>query len=254
MSEVKECGGGIAAFFDLDGTLVPGPSLEQRFLRMLRDWGAIPAKNYFLWAREAMRLARRGIRAIRFENKMYLRGVPIGEAQRQDNGIVFFAEAIERVAWHTRQSHKIVIVSGTLEMLARGAAKQLEAELEARGLEAEIDVRATRLEECEGRWTGSVTGAAMYGDAKAEAVRRMAEEESLDLTRCYAYGDGAMDRGMLTAVGRPVTVNPSKELLRFAREKNWAVMVWEKHRTEESTEKAQRGSGKQEVAGLETGA
>jgi hypothetical protein len=31
VSEVKEKNEGVAAFFDLDGTLMPGPSLEKRF-------------------------------------------------------------------------------------------------------------------------------------------------------------------------------------------------------------------------------
>jgi HAD superfamily hydrolase (TIGR01490 family) len=254
VNEVKKCGGRITAFFDLDGTLAAEPSLEQRFFRMLRCRREIPAKNYFLWAREAVRLARRGVRALRFENKMYLRGVPIGEVERQYNGILFFPGAIERVAWHARRSHKIVIVSGTLEMLARQAAKRLERELEARGLAAEIYVRATRLEERAGRWTGRLMGVAMCGEAKVEVMRKMAEKEELDLARCYAYGDSAMDRWMIEAVGRPAAVNPSKELLRIARRKNWKVMSWEERGKEELTESAQRAggrSGEKQVAKLE---
>ena len=261
MKEVKENGGGIAAFFDLDGTLVAGPSLERRLFRMLRYRGVIPMTNYSLWLREAVRLAPRGMCVVRYANKMYLRGVAIRTMDRQASGISFFAAAVERVAWHAKERHEIMIVSGTLEMLAREAAKQLEAKLEARELAAEIHVCATRLEERQGKLTGQVMGAAMYGEAKADAVRRMAEEEGLDLKKCYAYGDSAMDRWMLAAVGRPVAVNPSKELLRIAREKNWAVRIWEKRGGEEATWRTQwahklhrRRSGEREVAGLEMGA
>jgi len=258
---MKESGGKIAAFFDLDGTLVAGPSLERRFFRMLRCRGGIPVKNYFLWLREALRLARRGIRTIRYLNKMHLRGVTPGAVERQADGNSFFAAAMDRMTWHAKQRHKIVLVSGTLEILARKAAEQLEAELGARGAVAEIHVCATRLEEREGKWTGRVIGAAMYGEAKAEAVRRMAEKGMLDLTKCCAYGDSAMDRWMLATVGRPVAVNPSKELLRIAQGRNWQTVLWEKCLNEESTQSTQtthelhrKRCGESGVAGLEMGA
>lgn len=260
MKEMKESGGKIAAFFDLDGTLVAGPSLERQFFRMLRYRGAIPMKNYFLWLREAVRLSPRGVRAMGYANKMYLRGITPGTVNRQAGGISFLAAAVDRMAWHAKQGHKIVLVSGTLEILAREAAMQLEAKLGARGLAAKIHVCATRLEEREGKWTGQVMGTAMYGEAKAEAVRRLAEKGMLDLTISYTYGDSAMDRWMLAAVGRPMAANPSKELLRIAQWRNWKTVLWEKRLNEESTQRAQRThelhrkrSGESGVAGLETG-
>src|SRR5258708_17456440 len=39
--------GRVAAFFDLDGTLLARPSLERRFFFELRDQRAIPVGNYF---------------------------------------------------------------------------------------------------------------------------------------------------------------------------------------------------------------
>ena len=63
--------GCVAAFFDLDGTLMPLPSMEQRFFRILRYRGEIPLKNYFLWLREAVGLLPRGISAMTHANKMY---------------------------------------------------------------------------------------------------------------------------------------------------------------------------------------
>src|SRR5258708_8362649 len=77
VNEVKNESGGVAAFFDLDGTLVSLPSLEQRLFRTLRYRQEIRTKNYFLWLKEAVRLAPRGFSAILQANKMYLRGVEI---------------------------------------------------------------------------------------------------------------------------------------------------------------------------------
>ena len=47
INEVKKRNRRIAAFFDLDGTLIPWPSLEQRFFRMLSCRREIPLQSYF---------------------------------------------------------------------------------------------------------------------------------------------------------------------------------------------------------------
>ena len=256
--EVKEAQqkcGEVAAFFDLDGTLLALPSLERRLFRTLRYQRAIPAKNYFLWLREAVRLMPRGISAIAQANKMYLRSVQTFEecgggggdvssrhkASHQAEGQAsaaprrnpqlpvpsFFPQAIERVAWHARQRHEIVVVSGTLEPLASTAARAMETELAARGITVAIRVCATRVEEMHGAWTGRVLGETMFGEAKARAAKRLAAEMRLDLARCYAYGDTANDRWLLGVVGKATAVNPSKELARIARTHGWAVLHWE---------------------------
>lgn len=71
----------IAAFFDLDGTLLPAPSLERRFFRALRYHHKIRLENFLAWLAEAVRLAPKGILAIKQANKMYLRGVRVAEGE-----------------------------------------------------------------------------------------------------------------------------------------------------------------------------
>src|SRR6267142_3029376 len=253
--EVKEKSGRVAAFFDLDGTLTALPSLEKRFFRMLRYRRAIRAKNYFSWLREATRLMPRGISAILQANKMYLRGVQVFDERGEGDGDVsswhkdghqaegqasvpprrnprlpvpaFFSQAIERVAWHANQGHEIVLISGTLEPLARGAARAMEAELAARGITVTTRVFATQLEEMDSTWTGRVLGELMFGEEKARAATRVAKEMQLDLARCYAYGDSLNDRWLMEAVGRPAAVNPSRDLASMARTRGWPVLDWE---------------------------
>jgi HAD superfamily hydrolase (TIGR01490 family) len=255
VDEAEEKSGGVAAFFDLDGTLVSLPSLERGLFRTLKYRREIPARNYFLWLKEAMRLIPRGISAILQSNKMYLRGVQIidergeGDAafsSRHKDGHqaegqasapprrnprwpvpTFFAQGIERVAWHAKQGHEIVLISGTLEPLAREVARSLEAELATRGITVTIRVIATRLEERDGRWTGRVLGEAMFGEAKARAAKRLASEMRLDLWRCYAYGDSLNDQFLMAVVGRPAPVNPSKDLTSIARTRGWPLLNWD---------------------------
>jgi HAD superfamily hydrolase (TIGR01490 family) len=249
VKEVKEKGGGIAAFFDLDGTLTVLPSLERRFFRILRYRREIPVKSYFLWLREAARLVPRGILAILGANKTYLRGVQAFKERGSDalspwhktqgqawvSGRrnprlpvpIFFEEAKKRAAWHRNQGHAIVLLSGTLEPLAEEVARAMDAALAEPGTSSAIRVCATRLEEVEGRWTGRILGEAMFGKAKARAAQRIAAELKLDLAQCYAYGDSFGDRWLLAAVGRPAAVNPSRDLVRLAWTRGWPVLNWE---------------------------
>ena len=266
--ETEERNSEIAAFFDLDGTLLPLPSLERRFFRMLRYRREIPLKSYFLWLGEGLRLLPGGFRTIGHTNKMYLHGVKSLDESGAENFVRFSAhksgrplqfrasqaggqasapskrvrcnprwpvphfleEGIERVAWHAKQGHAIVLVSGTLEPLATVSAQLLEAELAALGIKTKIRVSATRLEEVGGRWTGKVLGEAMFGTAKGQAARQFAEELRLDLPNSFAYGNSANDRWLLAAVGKPVAVNPSWRLLRIAKKRNWPVLRWNRER------------------------
>jgi HAD superfamily hydrolase (TIGR01490 family) len=236
----KEKNGNAAAFFDLDGTLAPLPSLEWRFFLMLRYRMLIGIRNYFLWCMEAVRLIPAGINQVLHANKMYLRGISFVEKDLL-KAPTFYPEAIERMVWHAERGHLMVIVSGTLEPLAERAARALEAELGERGLATKICVCATRLEVKYGRCTGRILGEAMFGEAKARAVRRVATEENLDLQRCFAYGDSVSDRWMLEKVGKPAAVNPSNDLARIVRRNDWPVLRWEKEKTfTQSTQRAQR--------------
>lgn len=266
----------VAAFFDLDGTLMPLPSLERRFLAILRHRREIELTSYFSWLREAWKLLPRGISVVTHHNKMYLRDVrslhqcgtenQIGSlvyksghrsegqalmpSRRNPRWPVprFFEGGVERVECHTMLGHAIVIVSGTLEPLAQAAVRALEGELAARGFAMRIRVCATRLEEIKGRWTGRILDEAVFGEGKARAVRKVAEEMNLDLSQCWAYGDSAADRWMLQAVGHPTAVNPTLRLARIARERDWAVLHWSK---EGNPTKKQGGEREEETKHLE---
>src|SRR5258708_26198813 len=121
----------------------------------------IHTKNYFLWLREALRLMPRGISAILQANKMYLRGVQAFDERGEGDGDVsswhkdghqaegqaaappprnprlpvpaFFTPAIEKLAWHAKQGHAIVLITGTLEPLAHQPGRAMETDLAARG-------------------------------------------------------------------------------------------------------------------------
>jgi len=251
----------VAAFFDIDGTLLAGPSLERRLFATLRYRRAIPAKNYSLWLAHCFHLVPRGIQTVLHANKMYLRGVPAlstgtsaysaprragataGLVEQRFLGtpfeLSFLPAALDQAAWHAAANHAIILVSGTLVPLAHHVALTLTLRLVARNFLTQVGVCATNLEEINQRWTGRILGDAMFGQAKARAMHYVAAAQNFDLQRCYAYGDNLNDRWMLAAVGRPAAVNPSKGLERVARLNDWPVLRW---KSEALAPRAQSGA------------
>jgi HAD superfamily hydrolase (TIGR01490 family) len=256
MNEILRPARNIGAFFDLDGTLLPGPSLERRFVRFLRASGALDATAVLRWLarflRELFAWRRGGLEerwlAATDGNKRHLAGIRTNTPETLAAAIArkplgFFSGALRRLVWHVAQDHAVYIVTGSLGPLAVCVAWQLCSRLVelTGGKRTRIRVCATELEESGGRWTGEISGEAMCGAAKARAMERIAQEEGIDLRRSYAYGDRWSDRQMLEAVGHPAAVNPSAMLGRLARRRGWTTLHWTDGARlspgEESTEK-----------------
>ena len=223
----------VAAFFDIDGTLLGPPTLERRLLRYLRWRGALTAAHGARWLGRFLQRAWRGLRfpegmsesarlAATEGNKAHLAGIRASTvkafaASLGHLGLGFFPQALQRLEWHAAQGHGIFLVSGTLAPLADVVARQLPLPASA---------CATRLEVDNDVLTGQVAGEAMCGPAKVRAVERLAAQFGLDLSRSHAYGDSWSDRWMLESVGRPAAVNPSARLARLARHRGWPALVW----------------------------
>ena len=226
----------IAAFFDLDGTLLASPPLEQRFLRFLRERGDVGAVHVARWLGRFLERAWRDGLAATEGNKAHLAGVAASTAEAflatgHGASLEFFPEACVRLAWHAEQGHRIFLVTGTLEPLARWVAECLPIA---------VTVCAAELEVADGRWTGRARpdasvvteGEALCGPAKGRALERLACEHQLDLRRSYAYGNASADRWMLERVGYPAAVNPSLRLALLARRRGWPVLQWGRGGTE----------------------
>jgi HAD superfamily hydrolase (TIGR01490 family) len=241
MNEIPRRARNIGAFFDLDGTLLGGPSLERRLVRFLHDGKALGMAAAMRWLMRFMQELfawRRGGFEHRWQaatdgNKSHLAGIRANTAETFAAAIArkplgFFSGALRRLAWHVAQDHAVYLVTGSLGPLAVCAAWQLCSKLVelTGGKRPRIRVCATELDKSSGRWTGEVAGGAMCGAAKARAMERIAREEGIDLRRSYAYGDRWSDRQMFEAVGHPAAVNPSTALARLARRRGWTTLHW----------------------------
>lgn len=212
----------IGVFFDLDGTLLPKPSLEWRFLGHLLACDEIRSAAVLRWLGNWAKTLLRNPRAAVDENKSYLAGLRESLERDWANSLEpgspqMFSEGLARISWHITQQHQVFFVSGTLVPLACAIA---------RSLQGHVEVIASQLEVCGGCWTGLLSGEHMSGKAKCRAVRELAEQRGLRLELSYAYGDQIADLPMLEAVGHPSAVNPAASLRRIARKRGWPVFNW----------------------------
>jgi HAD superfamily phosphoserine phosphatase-like hydrolase len=220
----------IGAFFDLDGTLLPAPSLEWRFIAYLLAHNKISLANIARSFAQCTRILLRDLNAAIYGNKEYLAGLRESLASGWASSLLpgslpIFAGGLHRIRWHLARQHQIFFVSGTLEPLARTVASTVDRTM-ARQVPAHIEVFATRLEVCDARWTGALAGEHQSTEAKARKIRVIAAERGLNLARCFAYGNAMADLPMLSAVGFPSAVNPSSRLERVARVRGWQIWNW----------------------------
>jgi HAD superfamily hydrolase (TIGR01490 family) len=212
----------VGAFFDLDGTLLAPPSLEWRFISYLLAHDEINAAHLGYWMARFAKAILRNPHAAMGGNKSYVSGVRESLASDwastlNTDPLKFFAYGIERVAWHLGQQHKVFIVSGTLEPLARVVPQFLPGPM---------TICATKVEVRDGRWTGQLVGEHIYRKVKARAVRCLSVQHNLDPLRSYAYGNRMDDLAMLESVGHPVAVNPSLRLERAVWKRGWQTCNW----------------------------
>jgi HAD superfamily hydrolase (TIGR01490 family) len=93
--------------------------------------------------------------------------------------------AMERLRWHQREGHRVMLLSASPELYLRHWAA-------AHGIATTV---GTRLEMADGRATGRMSGLNCHG---AEKVRRLeAELGSLDRLEIHAYGDSRADLHLL---------------------------------------------------------
>lgn len=213
---------GVAAFFDLDDTLLAGDS-DSLWHAYLRQNGRASVRER-LWVRWYHRRCRSG----RSDEATYvamqtrtIAGAAVEDVRRwYEECFVrlaeerLFPEAGRLVETHRRRGHRLVLCTGMNTLRCEPIQRRL-------GLDAVI---GTELEVVDGRLTGSIVGAFCAGVEKAARIERYAVEQGVDLGMSYAYGDSHADLPMLEAVGHPTAVNPDPVLKVVAREREWPVL------------------------------
>lgn len=215
--------GRIAAFFDVDNTLIPGQSIEIHFVRYLWKTGLlsnrvlIDSALYLLF--NILELSLRPLR----ERKIYL-------TNKRPEGVEPLAKWFVRseicprlslkgtaaLAQHQQAGHQVALVSGTPEFLIKPLAHYLDVP----------NVLAAQLETNEDGYTCRVLSPYPYGEGKRRLLQTFADSHGVDLAQSYAYGDSPGDIQALESVGHPLVVNPIRGMARIARRHRWPVALW----------------------------
>lgn len=213
----------VAAFFDVDYTILQSTSAERLFIRHLWRHGHL---GFCDVARAGLSILTKGKGALSRrikENKAYLAGRSVTDVTTLAQSFVMevlhpylAVEALKKMEWHQHQGHHVVLLTGSLEMLVRPLAENL-------GIET---VLCTRLEQQDGIYTGRLTPPHPYAEGKRIILEKFVSENGVDLLGSYAYGDSLADCRMLEAVGHPRVVNPGWRMKCVAQRQGWPVFYW----------------------------
>jgi HAD superfamily hydrolase (TIGR01490 family) len=216
-----------AAFFDVDGTLVDSTIVNYyvyfRRRRKSRLAGGLWFGLYLLKCLYFIVIDK--LDRSRFNRVFYrdYRGLSAADIDRLA-GDCFqdvihprcFAQGVECVREHQRQGRTVVLVTGSLDFIMRPLAEVLDVK----------EVLAASLAVHDGRFTGELATPPVCDGEKARRIRRFAEEQGIDLSQSYAYGDSIADLAMLEIVGFPQVVNPDRRLSALAQARNWPIYHW----------------------------
>lgn len=214
-----------AAFFDLDKTLLPGSSLflmarglyERDFYRV-RDILKLGWEQFKFWF---MGEAEQGIEVARETALNFVKGHTQDAIKQMGREIAeeeilpqVYQEIIQVIENHKSKGHLTYLTTASPQELADIIADSLDM-TGALGTQAELDEQ--------NRYTGRLNGSLLHGEAKADAVRKLAEDQDIDLEESFAYSDSTSDLPLLELVGHPQIVNPDSELKSIAQEKGWPM-------------------------------
>jgi HAD superfamily hydrolase (TIGR01490 family) len=213
-----------AAFFDVDRTLLAGAS-GLHLARPFRTRGLLTARQVARTMLIQLAFAARGSDHAQLDR--YTEGVRDlmagwdhdlvvdtveRELERRVKPMVY-QEALDRIARHKAQGHRVYAVSATM-------AEIIEPLAELLGMDGAV---ASQMEVVDGRFTGEIMRR-NHGDDKADRLREFAAEHDIDLAASCAYSDSITDAEFLRAVGRAYAVNPDKALRRLAEDEGWGIL------------------------------
>lgn len=217
-------GGVVAAFFDIDNTIIRGASAAHLAHALYR--------REFFGIRDLVRLVVHNARYLTFgENKKQIDtvrshalGIVKGHtvAEIVAVGEEVYDQVLELRIYpgtqrlldeHRAAGHEVWLVSATPVEIGSLIARRLGG----------TGALGSVAETVDGVYTGRLVGDMMHGKAKAAGVKALAEERGIDLEASSAYGDSLNDVSMMQTVGNPCAINPDSRLRRHAARVGWPV-------------------------------
>ncbi len=206
-----------AAVFDIDGTLIP-MSLERMLITCMLRRKILTYRELF---KRISPLVFSGGGKVRFlRNKFYLKGTSVNEVKELLDGGCwqeiegrFFQSMLEAIELFRKSGAKIVLLSGTIDILAKYAEGFIRPD----------HLVSSRLRVKNGVFTGEIEGIYPYRGGKVTVLEDLLKGNGWDREHIWAFGDSHSDFELLSYVGHPVAVNPSSKLEKAARRLKWPV-------------------------------
>lgn len=205
-----------AAFFDIDGTLYREGLITEVFKKLIKyeivnpkKWYEEVQPEFKRWDTRKgdydnylLKMAEIYVEAVKGLHKSQVEFIAKQVVRQKGDRVYTYTR--DRIKWHKANGHKIITISGSPIELVKQMAEKYGFD-DYRGAKYVFD-------EVSGIYTGEVIP--MWDSiSKDKAIKEMEMKYDLDLNKCYAYGDTAGDLSMLKAVGKPVCMNPTKELV-----------------------------------------
>jgi putative phosphoserine phosphatase/1-acylglycerol-3-phosphate O-acyltransferase len=220
--EASPRGAGVAACFDLDGTLIAG--FSARFVgaeRMRKRELSISELVRTIGVAVGAGLGRAGFEELLKIGAEAWRGRTHEDLEEMGQRLfqrkiesVIYPEMRELVHAHQRQGHTVVLSSSATSYQVEPVARFL-------GID---HVLCNRFTVKDGVLTGDVERPVLWGAAKADAVQKFAADQGIDLAQSYFYADGDEDLALMYLVGHPRPTNPGKRLAKVAGTRGWPVL------------------------------
>ncbi len=222
-------GGAIAAFFDVDGTLITGHMYSEIVKLRLRSAGWWRAAWYLSSHLALVPFQKAGlIQRRRFFMSWTIDLAGVLGGMSIESGDALFAGVAERLLATARADTLALLKehqkNGDMLILVSGVFQPLLDKLAA-GVGVSHAV-GTPLEVKGGKYTGRLAGPMTFGEEKATRSLAYIRARGLEIVlgRSYAYADRIYDVPFLQMVGHPCVVYPDSELLAQARERGWRVI------------------------------
>lgn len=205
----------IAAFFDIDGTIVRESLMIEHFKRLIKH-DIIDKSVWFNYVKDVYlryenrqgdyddyiealsEVSRERIKGLSTEYNKFISKESIKKIS--ERVYVFSRKQIE---FHKKNGHLIFFISGSPDFLVRELVEIYDV----------TDYRATKyLFDEEKNFTGEVEP--MWDSVNKNRVcNEIIEKYNIDVENSYAYGDTTGDLTMLNRFGNAYAINPSKKLL-----------------------------------------
>ncbi len=220
----KPCGQ-IAAFFDLDRTIVRANTGSFYILDLYAD-GQLSLLSLMKLGWVFLRYRLTGVENIDAFTKAgaALSGVRSSDIKTRYARLLeskirplISDAAVEAIRGHWRLGHVVVMLTAQSSFIAEPIGHLL-------GID---HVLCTRFEEVDGVLTGRLVGPACYGRGKVHWAHEFAAEHGIDVRSSYFYTDSHSDLPMLYEVKEKRAVNPDPKLRREATRRGWPVLRFE---------------------------